>query len=70
MKGIGYKEWKPYIEGTQDLGTTRQKIIKNTKDLAKRQRTWFKRNKSIHWINNRGDLPTIVDFVTTHLHKV
>jgi tRNA dimethylallyltransferase len=70
MKGIGYKEWRPYIEGTQELETTRQKIIKNTKDLAKRQRTWFKRNKSIHWVNNNGDLPSIVDFVTTRLHKV
>jgi tRNA dimethylallyltransferase len=70
MKGIGYKEWKSYIEGTQDLEATRQKIIKNTKDLAKRQRTWFKRNKSIHWLDNRGPLSDIVDLITTHLHKV
>jgi tRNA dimethylallyltransferase len=70
MKGIGYKEWQPYLLGTQDLTTIRQKIIKNTLDLAKRQRTWFKRNNSIQWLNNREDLPIIVDIVTTALHKL
>lgn len=70
MKGIGYKEWQPYVLGTQDLTTTRQKIIKNTLDLAKRQRTWFKRNSSIQWLNNRDDLQEIVELVTTHLHKL
>jgi tRNA dimethylallyltransferase len=70
MKGIGYKEWQPHLLGTQDLATTRQKIIKDTLDLAKRQRTWFKRNSSIQWLDNRGDLPTIVDIVTTGLHKL
>ena len=39
-------------------------------DLAKRQRTWFKRNKSIHWIDNREDLKQIVDLITTKLHKL
>ncbi|MCA9324735.1 tRNA (adenosine(37)-N6)-dimethylallyltransferase MiaA [Candidatus Saccharibacteria bacterium] len=67
MKGIGYASWKPYFEGNQDLQTTRQHIIKSTQDLAKRQRTWFKRNSSIHWINNREESSNIVDFVTTHL---
>jgi tRNA dimethylallyltransferase len=69
MKGIGYKEWQPYLLGTQDLATTRQKIIKNSMDLAKRQRTWFKRNSSIQWINNRGELQDIVALITTWLHK-
>lgn len=70
MKGIGYKEWRPYLSGTQNLGTVRQKIIKNTLDLAKRQRTWFKRNSSIQWINNRDDLQQIVALITTSLHKL
>jgi tRNA dimethylallyltransferase len=50
MKGVGYKEWREYFEGSASLEQVRQRIIKNTLDLAKRQRTWFKRNKSIHWI--------------------
>jgi len=70
MKGIGYKEWQAYLLGTQDMATTRQKIIRNSLELAKRQRTWFKRNSSIQWIDNRGDLHLIVALVTTQLNKL
>ena len=36
--------------------------------LAKRQRTWFKRNKSIHWLNNRDNVAEAVDLITTILN--
>lgn len=52
MQGIGYKEFYSYIEGQKDLDETRQLIIKNTMNLAKRQRTWFKRNQSIQWFTS------------------
>lgn len=66
LKGIGYKEWKGYFEGTQTLDETRASIIKATHDLAKRQRTWFKRNSSIQWLN---DPKEFVAIVTTFLNK-
>lgn len=69
MKGVGYKEWQDYFEGEQGLTETRQKIIKASLDLAKKQRTWFKRNKSIQWINNRGNIDTVVDLITTKLNN-
>lgn len=69
MKGIGYTSWKGYFEGSQDLETTRQHIIKSTVELAKRQRTWFRRNSSIQWFDNREELSNIVDFITTALNK-
>lgn len=49
MKGIGYREFKPYFGGAQTLGETNQKIISSTLNLAKKQRTWFRRNKFIRW---------------------
>lgn len=67
LKGVGYAQWKGCIEGTSSLVETRQKIIKATLDLAKRQRTWFKRNKSIHWFPTPVNQPQIVEFVTTFL---
>ena len=52
MKGVGYAQWQGYFEGTgKACRKVRQKIIKANLDLAKRQRTWFKRNKSIHWFD-------------------
>ncbi len=49
MKGIGYREWRDYFADNQSLDVTRERIISATKNLAKRQRTWFKRNPDIFW---------------------
>jgi len=68
MKGIGYAQWQAYFAGTQNLDETRAKIIKATQDLAKRQRTWFKRNSSIHWLSTSVNLTQAADLVTTFLH--
>lgn len=69
MKGIGYHEWKMYYQGTQSLEETIYRINKDTKLLAKRQITWFKRNKSIHWMTNPLNYTYIDDLITTILHK-
>jgi tRNA dimethylallyltransferase len=52
MKGIGYREWWQYFEGAQTLEETKQRIISSTMKLAKRQRTWFKRNPDIQWFSS------------------
>lgn len=66
MKGIGYREWQSYLAGVQNLDEIRLRIIKATMDLAKRQRTWFKRNSSIQWLSDRSNA---VEIVTTYLNK-
>lgn len=66
MKGIGYAEWRDYFVGSQDLSTTRQRVIINTRKLAKRQRTWFKRNNSIHWVSSPEEA---IDAVKTIMSK-
>ncbi len=66
MKGIGYREWREYFDGSQDAAETRRRIIKATMDLAKRQRTWFKRNSSIQWVQDRSNA---VEIITTFLNK-
>ncbi len=67
LKGIGYAQWRDYFEGGQSLPETRSKIIKATFEYAKRQRTWFKRNKSIQWFDTPVNMEEIVDSVTTFL---
>lgn len=68
LKGIGYAQWRGYFEGRQSLPETRQKIIKANFDFAKRQRTWFKRNKSIHWFSTPVNVDEIVESTTTFLN--
>lgn len=67
LKGIGYAQWRDYFEGSETRGEVRQKIIKVSLDLAKRQRTWLKRNKSIQWIPTPVKWINVVDAVTTFL---
>jgi len=66
LKGVGYNEWQGYFLGVQTLEHTKQRIISDTLDLAKRQCTWFNRNKSIHWVSNKSEA---VDLITTFLNK-
>lgn len=66
MKGIGYVEWHEYFAGSLGLAETRQRIIKASMDLAKRQRTWFKRNSGIQWVSDRSKA---IEITTTFLNK-
>jgi tRNA dimethylallyltransferase len=68
LKGVGYAQWRGYFEGEDLLDETRAKIIKANMDLAKRQRTWFKRNKSIQWISTPVNRTHVDELVTTFLH--
>ena len=70
LKGVGYAQWRGYFLGTESHEEVRQKIIKATLDLAKRQRTWFKRNKSIQWLPTPVKWTDVVDSVTTFLQDL
>lgn len=60
LKGIGYREWQDYFAGTQSIETTRDRIIAATKGLAKRQRTWFKRNQDIQWVTSADEAKALI----------
>ncbi len=49
-QAIGYKELKPYLDGLLSLDEAIEKLKMETRRYAKRQMTWFRRNKSIHWL--------------------
>lgn len=49
---IGYQEWKDYFNGKIKKEEVIEKIILHTKQYAKRQMAWFKRDKRIHWVKN------------------
>ncbi|HEX5456598.1 MAG TPA: tRNA (adenosine(37)-N6)-dimethylallyltransferase MiaA [Candidatus Saccharimonadales bacterium] len=52
MNAICYKEWKDYFAGEQSLEETKQNLYKDNWQYARRQKTWFKRDKNIHWITS------------------
>jgi tRNA dimethylallyltransferase len=67
LKGVSYAQWRGYFEGRESREEARQKIVKATLDLAKRQRTWFKRNNCIQWFSTPVNWPSVVDTLTTFL---
>lgn len=54
MSGIGYKQLIPHLAGKTSLVEALDNTKKDTRHYAKRQLTWFKRNKRIHWVKNQA----------------
>lgn len=50
-QAIGYKEFQNYFLGNESLENVVNNIKQSTRKYAKRQLTWFKKNKKIIWIN-------------------
>lgn len=53
MQGLGYKEILDYLDGACTLEDAIYKIKRDTRHFAKRQITWFKREKHVTWINKK-----------------
>lgn len=50
IKAIGYKELLPYIKGELSLEECVENLKRETRRYAKRQLTWFRRDKDIKWL--------------------
>jgi tRNA dimethylallyltransferase len=51
MQGLGYREMLGYLDGEYDLDRAIYLIKRNTRHFAKRQLTWFKRERDVIWID-------------------
>lgn len=51
MQGLGYKEIIPYIEGECTLEEAIYILKRDTRHFAKRQLTWFRREKDVQWLD-------------------
>lgn len=50
VMAIGYKELMPYFQNEATLEECIEKLKRETRRYAKRQLTWFRRDKEIHWL--------------------
>ena len=50
LQAIGYKEFISALNGDITLEEAADEVRKSSRHYAKRQLTWFRRNKAIHWI--------------------
>lgn len=54
MQGLGYKEIVPYLQGEYSLEEAIYILKRDTRHFAKRQLTWFRREKSVTWIEKQN----------------
>ncbi len=66
-QAIGYKEIIEYICGEASLAEAVEKIKTSTRKYAKRQLTWFRRNKSTIWLYADEDFEFIVNSAVNYL---
>lgn len=63
IQGLGYKEIKLYLDGEITKEEAIEKIKMETRRYAKRQFTWFRKNKQTIWIDGENDIKTNIDII-------
>ncbi len=69
LAGIGYKEVLMYLDGDINLEEMTELIKKRSRNYAKRQLTWFRRNKDIHWLNENNAFNEAVKIINEGIDK-
>ncbi len=59
LNTVGYKEIFSYLKGQLSLEAAMEEIKKHTRQYAKRQITWFKKDKNFIWLQPKEILPYI-----------
>lgn len=68
MQGLGYKEVVEYFDGKLTKQEMIDKIKQETRRYAKRQLTWFRKNKNIVWIDGLDDRNKNIDIITSNVN--
>ncbi len=72
MKGLGYKEFFPYFDGTEELTSCVERLKRETRHFAKRQLTWFRREREVIWISKeefQQDESKMLEYMMMQLEK-
>ena len=67
LNTVGYKELFAWIEGKMSFDFAIEKIKTSTRRYSKRQMTWFKKEKEIHWFQP-ADRKEIIEFVNKSMN--
>ena len=69
LNTVGYKEIFEYMNGLCDLDTSINLIKQDSRRYAKRQLTWFNRDKEINWFHPE-EVENIEKFIDQKLGRV
>ena len=63
MQGLGYKEVAEYLEGKITKEEMIEKIKQETRRYAKRQMTWFRKNKQTIWLDGEEKIQNNIKII-------
>ena len=63
MQGLGYKEVVDYLKGDLTKEEMIEKIKMESRRYAKRQLTWFRKNKQTIWLNAEDEIQNNIDII-------
>lgn len=69
LNTVGYSEIFDYLDGKTDLNAAIASVKQNTRRFAKRQLTWFRKDKGIQWFNPTDAL-TMIDYIDTTIARL
>ncbi len=67
MQGLGYKEVVEYLDEKMSKEEMIEKVKMETRRYAKRQITWFKKNKQTMWIDGLADKQSNIQFILENI---
>ena len=67
MQGLGYKEVIEYLDEKMSKEEMIEKVKMETRRYAKRQITWFKKNKQTMWIDGLADKQSNIQFILENI---
>ena len=68
LRSVGYRQIGEVIQGTKGLGQALDEMKQETRHLAKRQLTWFRRDEGIRWHHPEIGLDQIIETVKNFLN--
>lgn len=69
MQGLGYKEVKQYLDNELTKEEMIEKIKQETRRYAKRQLTWFRKNKETIWLDAKIDINKNISIILDNIQK-
>jgi len=69
LRSVGYREMGAHLRGELDFTTAFEAFARATRQLAKRQRTWFRADPTTRWLHPERDRAAVLTLATTWLDK-
>lgn len=69
MQGLGYKEVVEYLENRISFEDMIENLKKETRHYAKRQLTWFRKNKATIWLNGESHINSNIEIILEQMKQ-